>query len=91
MGRDLFGSVVHNLAGLKVLIDAGVIRPIRPDKLAQVAVTTARWGMGPAAGYIASAIISPDSPAIIDELGTLTFAQVHSRTNRLAHACHTRA
>ena len=69
-----------------MLIDAGVIRPIRPDKLARVAVTTARWGRGPAAGYIASAIISPDAPAIMDDLGTLTFAEVHTRTNRLAHA-----
>ncbi len=85
-GRGLLGSVTHSLGSLKVLIDAGVIRPIRPDKLVQVAVTMTRWGRGAAAGYMASAITAPDSPAILDDLGTLTFAEVDSRTNRLAHA-----
>ena len=85
-GRGLLGSVTHSLGSLKVLMDAGVIRPIRPDKLVQVATTMARWGRGAAAGYMASAIIAPDKPAILDELGTLTFREVDSRTNRLAHA-----
>jgi acyl-CoA synthetase (AMP-forming)/AMP-acid ligase II/uncharacterized membrane protein len=85
-GRGLMGSVTHNLGSLKVLMDAGVIRPIRPDKLVQVAVTMSRWGRGAAAGYMASAIIAPESPAILDDLGTLTFREVDSRTNRLAHA-----
>jgi fatty-acyl-CoA synthase len=80
------GSVTHELGSLKVLADAGVIRPIRPDKVAKVARTMSRWGKGHAAGYIMSAVLAPDSDAIVDELGSLTFAEVDSRTNRLAHA-----
>ena len=35
---------------LKTLAEAGVIRPIRPDKLARIARELARWGASPAAG-----------------------------------------
>src|ERR687895_1260519 len=49
-------------------------------------LTMARWGMTPAAGYIASAVRCPGQTAIIDELGTLTYAEVNDRTNRLANA-----
>jgi len=85
-GRGILGSLAHDVGSLKVLVDAGVIRPIRPDKLVRVAVTMARWGKGHAAGYIVSAIIAPRSYAILDDLGTLTFEEVNSRTNRLAHS-----
>jgi len=82
----MFGSLAHHLGSLRVLVDAGVIRPIRPDTLLRMAVAMARWGKGHAGGYIASAIVAPGSRAIVDELGVLTFAEVDSRTNRLAHS-----
>ena len=40
----------------------------------------------PAAGYKAAASRYPDDLAIIDESGTLTFKEVHERSNALAHA-----
>ncbi len=84
--RGVLGSLAYNAGSLRVLIEAGVARPIRPDKLLRVATTTARWGHGPAAGYTVSAILHPGEPAIVDDLGTLTFEDVRSRTNRLADA-----
>ena len=74
------------LGSVKVLVDAGVVRPMRPDRLVRVLTTLARWGRSPAAGSISLADRFPDETAIIDELGTLTFAEVHTRTNALAHA-----
>jgi len=68
------------------LTNAGIIRPTRPDKLVRIGLTLHRWGPTPAAGYAASAIRYPGETAIIDELGTLTFDEVHRRTNALAHA-----
>ncbi len=68
------------------LTNAGIIRPIRPDKLARIALTLQRWGPTPAAGYTAAAIRFPNECAIIDELEPLTFEDVHKRTNALAHA-----
>ncbi|MEX1143096.1 MAG: AMP-binding protein [Thermoleophilaceae bacterium] len=77
-------AIAQRAGGVKVLADAGVVRPVRPDKLARMLRTLVRWGRGPAAGYITSAIAHPDEPAIVDELGTLTFAEVDRRTDALA-------
>ena len=66
------------------------MRPIRPDKLVRMATTLRRWGRSPAAGFIAGRDhASPTQPAVIDELGTLTFAEIdraHQRARRTALA-----
>ncbi len=71
---------------LRVLGSAGVIRLYPPHKLARLGVTLARWGMGPAGGFAAMAILHPDRLAVVDELGELTFREVNDRSNRLADA-----
>src|SRR3954453_7465899 len=83
---DPLGQVITKAFTPRALAGAGLIQPIRPDKLARMALTMARWGPTPAAGYAAGAIRHPDHTAIIDELGQLTFQEVHERTNGLAHA-----
>jgi fatty-acyl-CoA synthase len=45
-----------------------------------------RWGLSMATGYAAGASRHPDRPAVIDDRGLLTFAEVHERTDRLASA-----
>src|SRR5437764_7352390 len=82
----VLGQVVNKLWTVKVLTDTGIIRPTRPDKLLRIGLALQRWGPTPAAGYAAAAILYPDETAIVDELGTLTFSEVHVRTNALAHA-----
>ncbi len=69
---------------LKVLTDAGVVRPVRPDKLAELALLLSRWGASPAAGIAGAAVNYPDEPMIEDEAGALTFAEVHARSNAIA-------
>ena len=64
----------------------GIVRAERPDRTARVILALLRWGNTPAAGFEASAARYPDEPAILDELGTLTFDQVNRRTNALAHS-----
>jgi acyl-CoA synthetase (AMP-forming)/AMP-acid ligase II len=78
--------ITRRLHTAKTLVDAGIIRPVRPDKLARIVRTLVRFGPTPAAGYSAAAIRYPDDVAIVDELGALTFAEAHERTNALAHA-----
>ena len=68
------------------LTSAGILRPQRPDRLYHALRALIRWGATPAAGYKAAASRHPDRLALIDESGTLTFAQVHERSNALAHA-----
>jgi fatty-acyl-CoA synthase len=83
---NVIGQITDKLYTAKVLLETGIIGPARPDKLLRVGVALQRWGPTPAAGYTAAAIVHPDDTAIIDELGTLTFRDVHERTNSLAHA-----
>src|SRR5215207_2712982 len=71
---------------LRVFSDVGLIRPMRPDKLARVAERYIRWGASPALGSTANAITHPDDAAIIDQAGTLTWAETHRRSNALARA-----
>jgi acyl-CoA synthetase (AMP-forming)/AMP-acid ligase II/uncharacterized membrane protein len=85
-GLSLAGRVAYNVGTLRVLVSSGIVRPIRPDKLFHIATTLARWGRSPAAGFVALAAQYPDEPAVIDELGTLTFKDIDRRTNALAHA-----
>ncbi len=71
---------------LKVFSDVGLVRPMRPDKLARVVERYLRWGASPALGSAANAITVPDRTAIIDEAGALTWGETHRRSNALARA-----
>ena len=64
----------------------GLVRPTRPDRVARIAAVYAAYGASPAAGCAIGAIRQPDDVAIVDERGTLTFAEVHRRTDALAAA-----
>jgi len=79
-------TLIRPLTSLKVLADAGLIRPYRPSVLLQVARTLHGWGLGVAGGYAAAALRMPDQLSLIDDIGTLTFSEVQQRTNSLARA-----
>jgi fatty-acyl-CoA synthase len=83
---NAIGQLSQKLFTVRTLAETGMLRPTRPDKALRLANALRRWGPTPAAGYTMSAIRHPDETAIIDELGTLTFGEVHRRTNALAHA-----
>jgi acyl-CoA synthetase (AMP-forming)/AMP-acid ligase II len=70
----------------RTLAGAGVLHPGRPDHVLGAVRALVRFGPTPAGGYGASAERYGSETAIIDELGTLTFAEVHARTNALANA-----
>jgi acyl-CoA synthetase (AMP-forming)/AMP-acid ligase II len=66
------------------LVRAGLLRPSRPDRALRAISGLRRWGPGLASGYLGAAARYPEEPAIIDELGTVTFAQVEARSNAIA-------
>jgi acyl-CoA synthetase (AMP-forming)/AMP-acid ligase II len=80
------GSIVDLPFNLRVLAEAGVIKPMAPHTLLQVGGALRRWGASPAAGVASAAIRHPDRVALHDELGSLTFAELESRSNSLARA-----
>ncbi len=76
----------HRLDVARTLLGTGMIRAERPDKAIRALATLRRWGSSSAAAYAISAIRYPDRVALVDERGTLTFGEVHARTNALAWA-----
>jgi fatty-acyl-CoA synthase len=79
-------QVTTKLFTARTLASAGVLHPGRPDHILGAVRALVRFGPTPAGGYGASAERYGSQTAIIDELGTLTFRDVHERTNALAHA-----
>ncbi len=76
--------------GLKVLAGAGVVRPYSPVVLARLLATLRGWGTGPAGGFASLALREPDRVGLVDELGCLTFDEIHRRSNALARALRAR-
>jgi fatty-acyl-CoA synthase len=76
--------VRHKLEVARVLLGTGMIAPTRPDRAARAIKALRRWGPTPAAAYTGSAARYPKRLALVDERGTLTFEQVHRRSNALA-------
>jgi acyl-CoA synthetase (AMP-forming)/AMP-acid ligase II len=70
----------------KVLHEAGIVGPMRPDKAAKIGSTFLRWGASPATGAATAAIHHPHEIAIVDERGALSFERLNRRTNALAHS-----
>jgi fatty-acyl-CoA synthase len=71
---------------VRQLLESRMFGPTRPDRLVQIGLALRRWGPTPAAGYTVASLRHPKATAIVDELGSLTFAEVQRRTNALAHA-----
>ncbi len=84
--RGMSSLVAHRLEVARTLLGTRMLRLERPDKAVRAVATLRRWGSSSAAAYAISAIRYPDRLAIVDERGTLTFAEVNARTNALARA-----
>ncbi|MFB9904993.1 AMP-binding protein [Allokutzneria oryzae] len=83
--KGLAERTVTQAKGLLVLARSRVLMPRRPDRLLGAVRALLKYEYSAAAGYATGAALRPDRPAIIDELGTLTWAEVDDRTTRLAH------
>jgi fatty-acyl-CoA synthase len=75
---------VVDLTAARVLARSGLLKPARPDQLIGMALAFARWGLTPATGYAAGAARHPHQPAVIDDLGVLTWREIDQRTDRIA-------
>jgi acyl-CoA synthetase (AMP-forming)/AMP-acid ligase II len=75
----------HKLYVAKTLMGTGMLAPTRPDRALRSLRALRRWGPTPAAAYAGAAARYPQRAAIVDERGTLNFAEVQERTNALAH------
>jgi fatty-acyl-CoA synthase len=79
-------SISDSIFEVKVLREAGIVAPMRPDKAAKIGGTYLRWGASPATGVTTAAIHHPHELAIVDERGALSWERLHRRSNALAHS-----
>jgi fatty-acyl-CoA synthase len=69
---------------LPLLVQAGILAPVRPDKVVRMADALRRYGATPAAACAASAARYGPATAIADERGELTYDELEARTSDLA-------
>jgi fatty-acyl-CoA synthase len=86
IGSSLRKTVADKAFVVKVMHDSEVLGLLRPDVAAKMGYTFMRWGPSPATGVTLAALHHPDETAIIDERGSLTWEQLHRRSNALAHS-----
>jgi fatty-acyl-CoA synthase len=72
------------VTAVKVLVETGVARPVRPDRLLGMGLSLARYGVTPAAGWAAAAAARPDAIALVDDLGPLTFQELNRLSSTIA-------
>jgi fatty-acyl-CoA synthase len=77
-------KIFHHARVARTLFDAGLIGPIRPDRLVLVGRSLLRWGTSSGGALAVAAARAPHQPALIDELGTLSYGELHRRANALA-------
>jgi acyl-CoA synthetase (AMP-forming)/AMP-acid ligase II len=83
--RSMSSPLRYRLEVARTLLETRMFKAERPDKSIRALGTLRRWGSNAAAAYTVSAIRCPDRIALIDERGTLTFAEIARRTDSLAH------
>ncbi len=84
-GTGLVGRALHEAANVWILARAGIVAPMRPDKILRIGLAASRWGASVATGVGAGAARHPEHPMLIDELGTLTYGEVDERSNAIAN------
>jgi fatty-acyl-CoA synthase len=82
----LRASISDSIFEARVLREAGILAPMRPDKALRLGATFLRWGASPATGVATAAIHYPHELAIVDERGALSWERLHRRSNALAHS-----
>jgi acyl-CoA synthetase (AMP-forming)/AMP-acid ligase II/NAD(P)-dependent dehydrogenase (short-subunit alcohol dehydrogenase family) len=87
-GLPSAGVAAEALAGIGTIASMRVLKPVRPDKLARLLLAQRRYGATLATAAAAGAELYGERPAVIDERGTITFAELERTARRLAAALH---
>ncbi len=69
---------------LRVLLRAGMVPLMRPDKYLRQGLAVRRHGTGPLSGLSLSAVRSPAGLALVDERGPLTWRELDRRADAVA-------
>jgi len=86
--QTLTRTARYKLQVARTLLETGIFEPARPDRVMHSLSALRRWGATAAGAYSSAAARYPERLALIDERGSLTFAEIHRRTNALARELH---
>jgi fatty-acyl-CoA synthase len=86
----LTNRIVDKLYSVGALAQAGLLAPVRPDRLIGIARAVIRYGATPGAALAAAAARNPDATALVHELGELSYGELDARSDALARALHHR-
>jgi len=82
--------VASQARAFRVLGEAGMLHPSRPDRLLAAGLALHRWGLSLPGISAASAARYPEAVAVIDDDRRVTYAEFDGRTNALANALEER-
>jgi fatty-acyl-CoA synthase len=68
----------------KALLRSGLLRPERPDRVWRMAQAVRHWGPGLAAVFTMGAARYGGQPALVDERGPMSFAELDARSDAIA-------
>jgi acyl-CoA synthetase (AMP-forming)/AMP-acid ligase II len=68
----------------KALLRSGLLRPERPDRVWRMAHAVRHWGPGLAAVFTMGAARYGGQPALVDERGAMSFAELDARSDAIA-------
>ncbi|KAA0111225.1 acyl-CoA ligase FadD12 [Mycolicibacterium sp. P1-5] len=83
---DLVSRLTSVGDAVVTLAKAGFLTPMRPDRTVAMVTAARAEGLSIATGFATAAARRPDSPGLIDELGTLTWRELDERAHALAAA-----
>ncbi|WP_445168095.1 acyl-CoA ligase FadD12 [Mycolicibacterium sp. Dal123E01] len=83
---DLLSRLTSVGDAVTTLAKAGFLTPMRPDRTVAMVAAARAEGLSIATGFATAAARRPDSPGLIDELGTLTWRELDERAHALAAA-----
>ncbi|HEY5172854.1 MAG TPA: AMP-binding protein [Acidimicrobiia bacterium] len=68
----------------KALLRSGALRPERPDRMWRMARAVRHWGPGLATAFAMGAARYGERPALVDERGPMSFAELDARSDAIA-------
>jgi len=81
---SLPARLLHELGNVAVLARAGIVAPMRPDRVARLALAAYVWGPTLATAVAAGAVRHPDRAIVEDEQGEVSYAQMHKDSDAVA-------
>ncbi|MDN5758415.1 MAG: AMP-binding protein, partial [Tomitella sp.] len=84
LGSTFAARIVNEAGNIAALRHSGLISPMRPDRLARMALAVNTWGLTLGAAVAAGSVRYGDQAAVDDEFGTVSYTELDRATDAIA-------